>query len=285
MGAPMARNLAAAGHGVRAWNRSADKALALTEAGVTVADTPGEAAAGAEVLVTMLFDAESVTSVVEDALAVLVPGAVWLQMSTIGPAGTRACAALADRHGVAYVDAPVLGTKAPAEAGQLVVLASAPAAERDRAGQVFDVVGARTVWVGDGDDGADSADGGRTSASALKLVLNNWIFTLLEGLAESVSLAEAAGLDPQLFLDTLKGGAVDAPYAHLKGAMMINRDFPASFALSGALKDAGLVLELAAEVGLDMSVTEAVRTHLARAVDLGHGEEDMAATYWAHQPG
>ena len=107
---------------------------------------------------------------------------------------------------------------------------------------------------------------------------------LIEGLAESISLAEAAGLDPQLFLDTIKGGPTDTPYAQLKGAMMLAREFPPSFALSGALKDADLVLDLAAETGVELAVTQGVRGHLARAVDLGHGDEDMAATWHAHSP-
>ena len=108
------------------------------------------------------------------------------------------------------------------------------------------------------------------------------MLALIEGLAEAVALAEAAGLDPQLFLDAIAGGPTDAPYAQAKTAMMIARDFPPSFALAGALKDADLVLELAGEVGVEMAVTEGVRRHLALAADRGHGDEDMAATYWAH---
>lgn len=270
MGAPMARNLAAAGHDVRVWNRSRDKSAPLADAGIAVADTPASAAAGADVLLTMLYDAGSVAAVAREALAALAPGAVWLQMSTVGAAGARQLAALAGEHGVPVVDAPVVGTRAPAEQGTLVVLASGPEHVHDVAGRVFDAIGQRTVWV----------DG---SASALKLVVNSWVLALIEGLAEAVALAEAAGLDPQVFLDVIKGGPTDSPYAHLKGAMMIGREFPTSFSLSGALKDAGLVLDLADEVGLEMAVTDAVRRHLARAADLGHGDEDMAATYWAHE--
>lgn len=270
MGAPMARNLAAAGHDVRVWNRSADKAAPLADQGCTVAGSAAEAAAGADVLLTMLYDLDAVRSVAADALPGLRDGAVWLQMSTVGPPGSRALAELADEHAVRYVDAPVVGTKAPAEQGTLVVLAAGPDTAREVAGQVFDVVGGRTVWV-DGD------------ASALKLVVNSWVLALIEGLAEAVSLAEACGLDPQLFLDTIKGGPTDTPYAQLKGAMMIGREFPASFALGGAFKDAGLVLDLAREVGVEMAVTEGVRRHLALAADRGHADEDMAATYWAHR--
>jgi 3-hydroxyisobutyrate dehydrogenase len=271
MGAPMARNLATAGFTVRAWNRTRGKAEPLERDGITVADSPAEAAAGADVLLTMLFDAESVLSVAPDALAALAPDAIWLQMSTVGLTGTRKLAALAAEHDVAFVDAPVLGTKAPAEQGKLVVLAGGDPALHERCAAVFDVVGARTTWV-DGD----------AAATKLKLVINNWVVTLMEGIAESIALAEGAGLDPQLFLDAIKGGAMDTPYAQLKGSAIIKRSFPPSFALSGAHKDAGLVLELAAEVGVEMAVTEAVRRHMALAVEMGHGDEDMSATYYAH---
>lgn len=271
MGAPMARNLAAAGLTVRVWNRSRDRAEPLAGDGITVADSPGAAADGADVLLTMLFDAESVLAVAPEALAALPPHAIWLQMSTIGVEGTRRLAALAAQQGVAFVDAPVLGSRPAAEAGTLVVLASGDPSLRARCAAVFDVVGARTTWV-DGEAGA----------TTLKLVINNWVVTLMEGIAESIALAEAAGLDPRQFLDTIKGGAMDTPYAHLKGAAIIERDFTTSFSLAGAYKDAGLVLALAAEVGVEMAVTEAVRRHMALAVEMGHGDQDMAATYWAH---
>ena len=273
MGAPMARNLAAAGFTVRAWNRSRDKAERLASDGITVADSPATAAAGADVLLTMLFDTEAVLAVAPEALAALPPEAIWLQMSTVGVAGTRKLAALAAELGVAFVDASVLGTKAPAEQGKLIVLASGDPTLRERCAAVFDIIGARTTWV--------PGDGGATK---LKLVVNNWVVTLMEGVAESIALAEGAGLDPRLFLDTIKGGGSDSPYAQLKGRAIIERSFSPSFALSGAHKDAGLVLELAAEVGVEMAVTAAVRRHMALAVEMGHGDEDMAATYYAHPP-
>ena len=273
MGAPMARNLAAAGSTVRAWNRSRDKAEQLAGDGITVADSPATAAAGADVLLTMLFDTEAVLAVAPEALAALPPEAIWLQMSTVGVDGTRKLAALAAERGVAFVDAPVLGTKTPAKNGTLVVLASGDHSLRERCAPVFDAVGSRTVWV----------DGG-AGASGLKLVVNSWVAALIEAIAEAVALAEAAGLDPAHFLDAIKGGPTDTPYAQVKGAAMLARDFTTSFSLAGALKDTGLILELAAEAGVEMAVTEAVRRHMALAVEMGHGDEDMGATYYAHRP-
>src|SRR5215210_7772635 len=191
MGLPMVRNLLAAGLDVRVWNRTRGKAEPLLADGATVHDSPAAAAAGAGTLVTMLFDLESVAAVAPDALAALGPDAVWLQMSTVGLAGTEALAALAAERGVGYVDAPVLGTKAPAEQGALTVLAAAAPELRERAMPVFDAVGSRTVWV-------DAPSGG----TRLKLVANTWVLALTEGVAESIALAEGLGLDPQVFLDT-----------------------------------------------------------------------------------
>jgi 3-hydroxyisobutyrate dehydrogenase len=274
MGLPMVRNLLAAGLVVRVWNRTRDKADPLVADGATVHDSPAAAAEGADTLVTMLFDLEAVADVAPEALRALRPDAVWLQMSTVGLVGSEQLAALAEKHGVGYVDAPVVGTKAPAEQGALTVLAAAAPGLRERAEPVFDAVGSRTVWV-------DAPCGG----TRLKLVANTWVLALTEGVAESIALAEGLGLDPQLFLDTIKGAPTDAAYAQLKGSAMIARSFDPSFALDAALKDAGLILEAPDQAGLDLAVTEAVRRHLARAAELGHGAEDMAATYYAHQRG
>src|SRR5690349_17818010 len=122
MGLPMAQNLASAGLEVRAWNRTRENAESLTGDGVEVLDTAREAADNASIILTILSDADAVLSVMEGsdgALAGAEDGALWLQMSTIGIAGTERCAALADEHGLVIVDAPVVGTKKPAEEGKL----------------------------------------------------------------------------------------------------------------------------------------------------------------------
>ncbi|QIN81674.1 NAD-binding protein [Rubrobacter tropicus] len=271
MGAAMARNLLKAGMEVRAWNRSAEKAEPLAEDGATVAEDPAEAASGADFLLTMLSDADVIESVVgEGALSVLAEGAVWLQMSTVGEEGSERLARLAAENNVAFVDAPVLGTKAPAEQGQLVVLASGPEDVRDECEPVFDAVGGKTVWLGGAGEG-----------SRLKLVVNNWIVGLLGVLAETISFARATGVDPQKFLETIEGGPLGLPYAQMKGSMMIEEDYPTSFSAKLARKDAGLVLDAAARKGLDMTVAAAVAAHFDEAIASGHGDDDMAAVYVA----
>src|SRR5689334_22587005 len=138
MGAPMARNIAAAGLPVRVWNRSKDKAESLAEVGAHIADSPAEAVDGADIVLTMLFDADAVFDVMEAAAGALTPGAVWVQASTVGVTGEQRLATLAEELGLVYVDAPVSGTKQPAEAGALTVLASGPDEVRERLAPVFD---------------------------------------------------------------------------------------------------------------------------------------------------
>src|SRR3954463_11676615 len=143
MGAPMARNLAKAGLDVHAWNRSREKAEPLAGDGVTVHDEAAEAVAGAELVITMLTNGDAVRSVVTDegALEAMADGAIWIQMSTVGVRAADEFAQLAADRGVVYVDAPVSGTKEPAEQGKLVVLASGPEEARERCAPVFDAVG------------------------------------------------------------------------------------------------------------------------------------------------
>ena len=274
MGAAMARNLLGAGVEVRAWNRSTEKAEPLADDGAAVVEDPTEAAQGADLLLTMLADADAIDEVVRDGvLPALAEGAVWLQMSTVGEKGNATLAHLALENGVAYVDAPVLGTKAPAEQGQLVVLASGPEDVRERCEPVFGAVGGKTVWLGDAGEG-----------SRLKLVVNNWIVGLLGVLAETVAFARATNVDPQKFLETIEGGPLGLPYAQMKGAMMIEEDFPTSFSAKLARKDATLVLEAAEARGLDLAVASAVAARFDEAIEAGHGEDDMAAVYEAAKP-
>jgi 3-hydroxyisobutyrate dehydrogenase len=272
MGRPMARNLARAGCAVRAWNRSREKAAPLADAGVELAATPSEAAAGAGVLLTMLSDGDAVLSVAGDALPQLSRDAVWIQASTVGEAATERCIALARERGVAFVDAPVLGTRQPAEEGTLVVLAAAADELRARVQPLFDAVGSRTVWVGEAG-----------AATRLKLVVNAWVLAVVEAGAETVALAEGLGLDPQLFLDAIAGGGLDLPYLRAKAAMMAAREFPPSFKLSLAAKDAALVEQAAQRHGLELPLLGTLRARLAEGA-VAHGDEDLSATYRTSAP-
>lgn len=271
MGAAMAGNIAAAGIPLTVWNRSADKAEALADV-ATVAGSVAEAVTGADVVLTMLFDVQSVLETIEQGEGHFAEGAVWLQQSTIGAEGSDWTTDCAAHLGLTLVDAPVLGTKQPAEQGELVVLAAGAEAVRERVQPVLDAVGKRTLWV------ADTPGAG----SRLKLVCNAWLATVVEGTADSLLLARELGLSPAHFLEAVSGSAIDAPYVQLKGQAMLDGAFDPAFALAGALKDVDLVLAAAHEVGADLAALPGVREHLARAVEDGHGDLDMSATWKSH---
>ncbi len=265
MGTGMARSLLREGHDVTVWNRSPDRARALADDGARVAGDTPEAVADAEAVVTVLHDADSVLDVMT---AVDLPaGCVWLQASTIGVEGTARAVELARDRGTLFLDAPVLGTKGPAEQGALVVLVAGEDAVVAAAAPVTDAIGSRVVRAG-----REPGD-----ASRLKLVCNAWVGSITAALGQSVALAEALGLDPRLFLDALDGGPVDAPYVHLKGAAMVDGAYSTSFAVDGVVKDVGLIRAAAVEAGIDPRLLDAVLELFERASADGHGADDMAA--------
>ncbi|NSY41452.1 NAD(P)-dependent oxidoreductase [Leisingera sp. ANG59] len=274
MGAPMARNIAEAGCRVTVWNRTPSKALPLAVHNIAPAVDAAEAVLGAEVVVTMLKDAGAITEVMSalpDAESAPEPPVCWLQMSTVGPADLPGLQALADRKGLALIDAPVLGTRQPAEAGQLLVLAAGPEESRDAARPVLEAVGKATRWL-------DTAPG---MATRLKLALNSWVFALTHGAAESLALARGLGLDPELVADTLRGGPLDTPFFQIKAQAMASGDFTPAFTIDNAVKDSALILDAALEAGVGADLAEAGLNRFRRVQAQGQGAADMAASILA----
>lgn len=276
IGAAVARNLARNGVSVRVWNRTQAKADPLAEDGAQVCTTPAEAVRGAAVILTALNDGPRVLEAISAAAPGLAEGAVWAQLSTVGVDGVRPLVEFADQHGLRFVDAPVQGTRQPAEQGQLVVLAAGPAEARAVVQPVFDIIGKRTVWV---------AETGRDAAgSRLKLVLNSWVFALTHGVGEAIALAKGLGVDPEHFVDVVTGGPMDSAYFQLKGTAIRNDDYSTSFSVVNAEKDARLVAEAAENAGVRMDVATAGWQRFRRAVREGHGDKDMAATHLVSFP-
>lgn len=267
IGSPVARNLAAAGFAVRAWNRTRAKAEPLAAHGIQVTDTAQDAVAGARIVVTVVKDGPAVLDAIKAAAPV--PGTIWVQLSTVGDAVDE-LAAFASEQGLVFVDAPVQGTRGPAEQGQLVVLAAGADAVRDIVQPLFDVIGKRTLWVGEAG-----------AASRLKLVLNTWVIALTHGVGEALALAGGLGVDPAHFVDVVTGGPMDNAFFQLKSEAVRSGDFTPSFTVDNAEKDARLVLAAAARAGVRMDSVAAGRERFARASELGHGDEDMVAGYFA----
>jgi 3-hydroxyisobutyrate dehydrogenase len=268
MGAGMARSLRRDGHDVVAWNRTRAKAEPLADEGIEIVDSVTDAVTAADTVITMLFDVDATLAVADEIVAALGADAVWIQAGTVGPEGINRIAERAARD---ILDAPVLGTKKPAEEGKLVVLVSGDHTLVQRVQPVFDAIGAKTIEV----------SGRIGDASALKLVCNSWIGVITVGTAQSIAFAESLGIDPRLFLQAIEGGAADSAYAQLKGRAILGGDYEPSFALDGVVKDIGLMLDAAGEVDFPPELLAAVRAMFERASSAGHGDKDMAAVRFA----
>jgi 3-hydroxyisobutyrate dehydrogenase len=268
MGAAMVRRLLThGGLSVDVWNRTPQRARDLAGSGAEAHATPAQAAAAADVVITMLPDGAAVRQVAfrDGMLAALRPGAVWVQMGTIGVTATAQLAAsAADRRpDVLFVDAPVSGSRAPAETGTLLILASGPDQARDVLEPVFAAIGKRTMWLGPAGAG-----------SRLKLVLNTWLAFLVEGIAETAALADTLGVSHDDMAGALAGGPLDATLALAKLAKIDSGDESADFSLRWALKDVDLALDL---TGRRLPAANAISRHWGELVHEGLGDNDVSA--------
>jgi 3-hydroxyisobutyrate dehydrogenase len=266
MGHGMAASALRAGLPTIVWNRTMEATRDLAELGAEVAGSAADAARRAGIVVTMVTDADAVMSVARDQgmLAALAPGAIWAQMSTIGVAGTDRVAAMAgtERPDVMLLDAPVSGSKDPAEHGQLTIFASGPGEARPRVAPLFGALGQRTIWVGEAGAG-----------TRLKLVNNTWLAFAAEAVAASVALARRLGLETGTVADALGGGTLVSPWQAAKLQRIADGEFSAQFALSLALKDVHLALQAAG--GDRFAVLACLAAEWQQAVDQGLGEQDL----------
>ncbi len=268
MGSAMARNLVAAGLPTTVWDQSPKVTQALAAAGATVAKSTAEAVGDARVVITMLPTADIVESVIFDGgvAAAFAPGAVWAQMGTIGAeATTRIGERLRQvRSDVHYVDAPVSGSKGPAEAGQLLILASGPEDAEPILRPAFAAIGRKTLWLGAVGQGSN-----------MKIAVNAYLSFLIEGVAEALELASLLGIDAAKLDAAIEGGPLDAPLADAKLHKMQAGDYAPEFPLQWALKDVNLALQAAG--GTSLPMLAALSRQWQAAVDAGHGREDVSA--------
>jgi 3-hydroxyisobutyrate dehydrogenase len=272
MGAGMAQSLLREDIEVTVWNRTVERSEPLADDGATVALDPTAAVADADVVVAMLFDAASTLELMATVLPAMTQDAVFVQCATVGVDGAAQTAALAAEHGVAFLDCPVLGTKAPAEQGKLVMLASGDPALREKVQPAFEAMAAKTIWVGD-EPGL---------GSKLKLVCNAWIATLAAAVGQSLALAKGLGLDQQLMLDAFDGAAAGSPYLQMKGKAIVESSFAPQFSVDGVRKDTGLIRDAIEAAGLSTVLVDGVRAAFDAASEAGHGGDDMAAVYFGY---
>ena len=266
MGHGMATSALRAGIPTIVWNRTPEATRDLAELGAEVADTAADVARRAAIVVTMVTDTNAVISIARDQgmLGALAPGAIWVQMSTIGVAGTERVVALVEteRPDITLLDAPVSGSKDPAEQGQLTIFASGPDQARAATTPLFDALGQRTIWVGPVGTG-----------TRLKIVNNTWLAFAAEAVAASVGLARRLGLETETVVDALGGGPLVSPWQAAKLQRILEGDFSAQFALALALKDVHLALEAADEDRF--AALGCLADEWQRVVDQGLGDQDL----------
>jgi 3-hydroxyisobutyrate dehydrogenase len=266
MGHGMAASALRAGIPTIVWDRRVEATRGLAGLGAQVAGSAADAARRAAIVVTMVTDADAVISIARDQgmLAALAPRAIWAQMSTIGVAGIDRVAALArdERPDVMLLDAPVSGSRDPAERGELTIFASGPSEARPRVAALFGAVGQRTIWAGEAGAG-----------TRLKLVNNTWLAFATEAVATSVALARRLGLETGTVLDALGGSPLVAPWQAAKLQRIADGEFSAQFALSLALKDVHLALQAAGNGRF--AALACLADEWQQAVDQGLGDQDL----------
>jgi 3-hydroxyisobutyrate dehydrogenase len=264
LGAAMAARLGETGHDVRLWNRTSSRAhaVAADSKGVTAVDDLRAAIGHAAVVITVLRDGPAVADVMKKAIGGLDTDSVWVQASTVGPQSARELAALAHQHGVAFLDAPVSGSTAPAREGRLVWLVAGSDGSLQRARSTLDDLGSEVLHVG-----------GQVEGSSLKLVVNAWMTASTVAMSEALQLCDALGVSHASLVRALQAGPLAMPYAFQKATAMDERAYSPGFAVQLALKD----LDLAAAAADPGPLLHAVRERLARTVEAGHGDDDLAA--------
>lgn len=271
MGVPMAQNVLKGGHDVTVYNRTRDKCRPLGDAGASVAETPGELAVGADVVVTMVADPAAATEVItgsEGVLGTIDAGSTVVEMSTIGPVAVRELAAAAEAQDVAFLDAPVSGSVAFAESAQLTAMVGGDEASLERVRPVLDTMTKAHFHLGPAGAGA-----------AMKLAVNSIIAVLNQSISEALALAAAGGIKPEAAYEVLKASAIGAPYVHYReGAYLDPESHPPGFTPDMMRKDLALAFELAAGANVALPAAASADLFLSIALGLGYGDEDMAVT-------
>lgn len=270
MGSAMASNLLKAGFKVTVWNRSADKYSPLVDLGATVATSPRAAAEISDVVIAMMATPAAVLSVrdgAEGIIAGLSSGSGYVDMSTVDADTSLESYRLAHEKGALFLEAPVAGSRKPAEDATLTIMAAGDRELYDSSLPVLEKMGKKLLFLGE-----------TGKASRMKLANNLVMCGMLTALCEGISLAAVSGLDAAQLLEVLDSGAVANPMFRLKGPQIAaNKEFPTAFPLKHMQKDLRLALQLAEEVGQPLFVTATINELYKKALAENHGDADFAA--------
>ncbi|SEB05769.1 hypothetical protein SAMN05192564_105379 [Paraburkholderia sartisoli] len=267
MGAVMVANILKAGHTVRVWNRSPERAQALSAAGAQVVATPAEAFAG-DAVFSMLADDAALREVIDSQLLENAPrGLIHVNMATISVALAESLAHAHAERGLNYVAAPVLGRPDVAAAGKLTIVAAGPAEAIDLVQPVFDAIGQKTWRIGSLPQ----------QANVMKLAVNFMLASAVETLGEASTLLTGHGVAMQDFLDVITSSAFPGPVYQGYGKMIAEQRYePALFKARLGLKDVRLALDAAGTISTALPIASVVRDSLLDAVAHGEGEMDFA---------
>jgi len=271
MGHAMAANLVKAGFDVTVWNRTASKCATLVAAGAKQAATPREVAESCDITIAMLADPAASREACfgkDGVLAGLAQGRGYIDMSTVDDDTAREIAEAVTAKGARFLEAPVSGTKKPAEDGTLVILAGGDRSLYDEAGPLFDKLGKKRVFLGNVGQGA-----------RMKLVVNMIMGQMMVALSEGLALGLKGDLDGEQILDVLEAGAMACPIFKGKGPMLLRGDATTSFPLKHMQKDLRLAVALSEQLGQSLQGGSTANEIFKRANIAGHGDADIAAVY------
>jgi 3-hydroxyisobutyrate dehydrogenase-like beta-hydroxyacid dehydrogenase len=269
MGTAMVANLLKAGYSVMVYNRTPAKADPLVKQGAELASSPKALAKAADVVIAMVTGPEALGELLwgsEGAGGALSHNKVFINMSSVAPAYTRELAGELEPSGVVFIDAPVSGTKKPAEDGTLVILVGGPENKVKELEPLLLAMGKKVIYCGPVGQG-----------SMMKMFINLLLGLMMEGFAEALNFGRLGGLDLEAMLDTTYSGAMNAPMFQVKAANLRDKNYPAAFPLKHLAKDAKFVVDTAYQLGAPVPAGQML-LHLYRTgVAQGWGDEDISA--------
>jgi 3-hydroxyisobutyrate dehydrogenase len=273
MGKPMAQNLLRAGFPVTVWNRTQSKADDLVRAGAKLAANPREAAAQADILITIVSDPPALEEVLfgspganTGALDALRKGTILIDSSTVSPDTARRVAAACAERGVDFLDAPVTGGTWGAEKGELVFMVGGEAGVLDRVRPVLEAMGKKFFLLGP-----------NAAGQTVKLGMNLLLALEVDALAESLALVTKAGVAAERLIEVMQSSMGRSPLLDVKAPLILKNEYPASFPLRLMHKDLRLALELARENGVKLPAAEAAYATMTAVKDSSKDDPDFAA--------
>jgi len=271
MGSRMAANLLKGGHKLKVYNRTLSKAEALVEKGAKLSHSAKEAADNVDVLFTMLSTPDSVKSIAlgkKGFLTSMKRNSIWVDCSTVNPSFSREIAKIAEEKGIRFIDAPVAGTKQPAEKGELIILTGGNKNDIEEVTPLLNLMGKKIIYAGETGMG-----------TSLKMVINLMLASAMEVFSEALTLGESLGFTKEKLYDVLIGGPVTAPFLAGKTEKINKLSFEADFPLQLMLKDMQLIEQTVKENNINLPAADSIKEIYSEAVKNGFGHKDFSAIY------